>query len=88
MPAENTANHHTPTQAYLSGNKALAKQLAAEGRAHGARMFAAHGRAAEETFAMRNREAAERAAAAGPGRPAIIVRALCLGDRCVLALRK
>ena len=42
------------TQAYLLGNKALAKELGAKGRWHNERMKTAHAAAASETFNRRN----------------------------------
>jgi len=47
------------TLAYLSGDGAAAKRLAAEGRRHAAAMFAAHRCAAEATFESRNGGGAE-----------------------------
>ena len=44
------------TKAYLAGNGALAKQLAAQGRKHAAAMWDAHGAAASATFQARNVE--------------------------------
>jgi DNA-nicking Smr family endonuclease len=42
------------TQAYLRGDKALAKELGAKGRWHNERMKMLHAQAAEETFTKRN----------------------------------
>ena len=42
------------TQAYLAGNKALAKELGAKGRAHAEKMQAAHAVASEAIFRERN----------------------------------
>ena len=42
------------TQAYLSGNKALAKELSRKGRSHAQAMASAHQEAAERIFAERN----------------------------------
>jgi hypothetical protein len=42
------------TQAYISGNKALAKELGAKGRWHNERMKVLHAQAANETFFKRN----------------------------------
>lgn len=42
------------TQAYMAGNKALAKELGAKGRWHNEQMKAAHAKAAMDTFAKRN----------------------------------
>ena len=42
------------TQAYMAGNKALAKELGAKGRWHNEQMKAAHEKAAMETFSKRN----------------------------------
>jgi DNA-nicking Smr family endonuclease len=42
------------TQAYVHGNKALAKELGAKGRWHNEQMKMLHARAAEETFSKRN----------------------------------
>jgi len=42
------------TQAYISGNKALAKELGAKGRWHNERMKLLHAQAANETFSKRN----------------------------------
>jgi len=42
------------TQAYMAGNKALAKELGAKGRWHNEQMKAAHEKAAVETFSKRN----------------------------------
>lgn len=42
------------TQAYLAGNKALAKELGAKGRWHNEQMKAAHATAAADTFSRRN----------------------------------
>lgn len=42
------------TQAYISGNKALAKELGAKGRWHNERMKLLHAQAANETFSRRN----------------------------------
>lgn len=42
------------TQAYLAGNKALAKELGAKGRWHNVQMKAAHAEAAATTFYSRN----------------------------------
>lgn len=46
------------TQAYLAGNRALAKELGAKGRWHSEQMHAAHAAAAAETFSRRNPGAA------------------------------
>lgn len=46
------------TQAYLAGNKRLARELGAKGRWHGEQMHAAHAAAAAETFTRRNPGAA------------------------------
>ena len=51
------------TQAFLAGNGALAKRLAAEGRRHAEAMFSAHSAAAETTFALRNESQADGAIA-------------------------
>lgn len=42
------------TQAYLVGNKALAKELGAKGRHHSDQMKAAHAAASENIFLQRN----------------------------------
>lgn len=42
------------TQAYLVGNKALAKELGAKGRHHSDQMKAAHAAASENIFQQRN----------------------------------
>lgn len=42
------------TQAYLAGNKALARELGAKGREAGERMHAAHAAAADQLFQRRN----------------------------------
>ena len=42
------------TQAYLIGNKALAKELGAKGRHHSDQMKAAHAAASETIFQQRN----------------------------------
>jgi hypothetical protein len=42
------------TQAYLAGNKALAKELGAKGRWHAEQMSAAHTSASEAIFRQRN----------------------------------
>lgn len=42
------------TQAYLAGNKALAKELGAKGRAHAEQMQAAHAVAADAIYKQRN----------------------------------
>ncbi len=42
------------TQAYLVGNKALAKELGAKGRHHSDEMKAAHAAASESIFQQRN----------------------------------
>lgn len=42
------------TQAYLVGNKALAKELGAKGRDHSDHMKAAHAAASENIFQQRN----------------------------------
>ncbi len=42
------------TQAYLEGDKALAKKLGASGRWHGAQMAKAHQLASEDIFRQRN----------------------------------
>ena len=42
------------TQAYLVGNKALAKELGAKGRQHSDQMKAAHAAASENIFLQRN----------------------------------
>lgn len=54
------------TQAYLAGNKRLARELGAKGRWHGEQMHAAHASAAAETFTRRNPGAAA-AIAGGSG---------------------
>ena len=46
------------TQAYLVGNKALAKELGAKGRHHSDQMKAAHASASESIFQQRNMRAA------------------------------
>jgi hypothetical protein len=61
------------TAAYLAGDGAAAKRLAAQGRAHAAAMFAAHDAASEAIFETRN--AARDGAAAPPGAPPMLVRA-------------
>lgn len=59
-----TSHTHFPctpvqaTQAYLAGNRALAKELGAKGRWHGEQMHAAHASAAADIFARRNTAAA------------------------------
>jgi hypothetical protein len=65
------------TQAFLAGDGALAKRLAAQGRRHAAAMFAAHDAASEAIFDARNAEGAT----AAPGAPPMLVRvpdSLCL----------
>lgn len=52
------------TQAYLAGNKRLARELGAKGRWHGEQMHAAHAAAAAETFTRRNPGAAAAIAGA------------------------
>jgi hypothetical protein len=46
--------HDQATQAYLAGDKALAKELGAKGRWHGAQMAAAHAAASDSIFRARN----------------------------------
>ena len=46
--------HMQATQAYLIGNKALAKELGAKGREHSDKMKAAHAVASETIFQQRN----------------------------------
>jgi Domain of unknown function (DUF1771) len=48
------------TRAYIAGDGALAKKLAAQGRRHAAAMFEAHNSAAAATFAARNASDAQR----------------------------
>lgn len=55
------------TQAYLAGNRALAKELGAKGRWHSEQMHAAHAAAAAETFSRRNPGAAASLAGGGGG---------------------
>lgn len=55
------------TQAYLAGNKRLARELGAKGRWHGEQMHAAHAAAAAETFTRRNPTAAATIAGASSG---------------------
>lgn len=54
----NGCSDHLPmlqaTQAYQAGNKALAKELGAKGRAHAEKMQAAHAVASEAIFRERN----------------------------------
>jgi hypothetical protein len=45
------------TQAYLAGNKALAKELGAKGRWHAQQMLDAHTSASETIFRQRNKGA-------------------------------
>ena len=59
--SRNHTGNHTPTgvylqatQAYLVGNKALAKELGAKGRHHSDEMKAAHAAASETIFQQRN----------------------------------
>eukprot|EP00195_Chlamydomonas_chlamydogama_P009630 CAMPEP_0202896984 /NCGR_PEP_ID=MMETSP1392-20130828/5868_1 /ASSEMBLY_ACC=CAM_ASM_000868 /TAXON_ID=225041 /ORGANISM="Chlamydomonas chlamydogama, Strain SAG 11-48b" /LENGTH=619 /DNA_ID=CAMNT_0049582517 /DNA_START=266 /DNA_END=2125 /DNA_ORIENTATION=- len=59
------------TLAYLAGNKALAKQLSAQGREHAAAMAAAHERAAASILATRNSSGTTRGGAHTSGRPAM-----------------
>jgi DNA-nicking Smr family endonuclease len=47
------------TAAFVAGNGALAKRLAAEGRRHAAAMFAAHDSAASAIYNSRNAEASD-----------------------------
>lgn len=42
------------TQAYLGGDKALAKELGEKGRWHAAKMLAAHAEASDAIFRQRN----------------------------------
>ena len=55
------------TQAYLVGNKALAKELGAKGRFHNEQMKAAHAVAAADTFSRRNTAAVAALEKAGSG---------------------
>ncbi|KAM7276064.1 hypothetical protein ACFE04_017930 [Oxalis oulophora] len=48
------AYYEQARQAYLIGNKALAKELSAKGQLYGAHMKAAHGKAQEAIFRQRN----------------------------------
>uniref|UniRef100_A0A0C9S854 TSA: Wollemia nobilis Ref_Wollemi_Transcript_5802_2324 transcribed RNA sequence n=1 Tax=Wollemia nobilis TaxID=56998 RepID=A0A0C9S854_9CONI len=45
-------------QAYLTGNKALARELSAQGQIHNGRMKAAHGKAGEAIYRQRNQASA------------------------------
>jgi hypothetical protein len=57
------------TQAYLAGQRALAKELGEKGRWHGQQMQAAHSAAAARIFTARNPVAASEAAGlVAPGR--------------------
>ena len=58
------------TQAYLSGNKALAKELSRKGRAHARAMASAHSHAAAAIYEERNASLA--AAGGGGGAPRMI----------------
>ncbi len=51
---ELVACHHQATQAYLGGDKALAKELGAKGRWHAQQMAAAHSKASDAIFRARN----------------------------------
>uniref|UniRef100_A0A383VHL1 Smr domain-containing protein n=1 Tax=Tetradesmus obliquus TaxID=3088 RepID=A0A383VHL1_TETOB len=52
------------TQAYLAGNKALAKELSAKGKAAAQHMFAAHELASQQIYTQRNTQLAASAATA------------------------
>ena len=67
------------TAAYLSGNKALAKELGRQGRQHNEAMKAAHAAAASETFVRRN-AGAMAAGGAGGGVPTIDLHALHVSE--------
>lgn len=56
-----------PPQAYLAGNKALARELGAKGRQAGERMAAAHAAAADQLFERRNAPAVGGASGGGSG---------------------
>ena len=58
------------TQAYLSGNKSLAKELSRKGRAHARAMASAHSHAAAAIYEERNASLA--AAGVGGGAPRMI----------------
>ena len=61
------------TQAYLVGNKALAKELGAKGRHHSDEMKAAHAAASESIFQQRNMRNASSAVSNKNGAPFHIV---------------
>lgn len=61
------------TQAYLVGNKALAKELGAKGRHHSDEMKAAHAAASESIFQQRNMRNASSAVSNKNGAPIHIV---------------
>ncbi len=61
------------TQAYLVGNKALAKELGAKGRHHSDEMKAAHAAASESIFQQRNTRNASSAVSNKNGAPFHIV---------------
>lgn len=64
------------TQAYLAGNKALAKELGAKGRWHNEQMKAAHAVAAAGTFTKRNAAALEITKSSTGGMPTIDLHGL------------
>ena len=65
------------TQAYLAGNKALAKELGAKGRHHSDEMKAAHAAASESIFQQRNTRNASSAVSNKNGAPFLIVAMDC-----------
>ena len=67
------------TQAYLAGNKALAKELGAKGRHHSDEMKAAHAAASESIFQQRNMRNASSAVSNKNGAPFLVV-VLCLPE--------
>lgn len=61
------------TQAYLVGNKALAKELGAKGRHHSDEMKAAHAAASENIFQQRNLRSAASAVSNKNGEAFLLV---------------
>jgi hypothetical protein len=74
LPA--TTIHAQATQAYLAGDRRLARELGAKGRWHGEQMHAAHAAAAAEIFARHNRDVV----ASGGGTPTLDLHGLHVSE--------